>query len=282
MVLSGGFSADLVGRACVANSVQVVPNTYALAKTVSVALVREGFDSWYYIAVDNLGGQSMQGDSSSAVIAAGGKVLGSVRFPINTQDMSSYILQAKALKPKVLGLAMGGNDTVTAMKAASEFGMLADGVRMATYSFDVTDINSVGSATAQGTHVASSFYWDKNDKTRAFAKRFFERYGKMPTQYQASMYVGLTHYLKSVQAAGTDDAQVMIPKMKELKVADFNSESWVRADGSFQRELMLLRAKTPAESKYPWDYFHVVRMVPAADAYKPLAESECPLVRKAS
>ena len=282
VIMSAGFSSDLTGKACTANSMQAIFNTYAAARSVSLALVQEGFKKWYYIQVDNLGGVSMYEDSSAAVKDGGGTVVGSVKFPIGATDLSSQILQAQASQADVLGLAMGGNDTVTAMKAAKEFGLLDKGLRMATYSFDVTDINGVGLDVAQGTYISTTFYWDQNDQTRAFAKRFFEKHKKMPTQYQATIYVALTHYLRAVDAAGGDDkASVVAPKMRELKVKEFGTETgWVREDGQFMRDVQLGRVRKAGTSRYPWDYIEIIRTIPAEKAFRPLSESACPLVKK--
>ncbi len=283
IVITSGFSSDLSGKACTANSMQAGINTYAIARSVSTALVNDGFKKWFYIQVDNLGGSSMYNDSSAAVKQAGGSVAGLVKFPIGSADLSSQVLQAQAAQPQVLGLALGGGDTVTAMKTVKEFGLRDSGVRLFAQSFDVTDINAVGLGVAYDTYVSLTFYWDKNEQTRAFAKRFFDKHKKMPTQYQATLYVGLTHYLRAVEALGGDDrAGLVAPKMRELKIKEFGTETGtVREDGQFMRDVLLGRVKNEGTPRYPWDYIEVVRTIPANEAFVPLSASECPLVKKA-
>lgn len=283
VVITSGFSSDLAGKACTPNSVEVGINTYAIARSVSTALVNDGYKKWFYVQVDNLGGVSMYNDSSASVKQAGGSVVGLVKFPIGATDLSSQILQAQAAQPQVLALTMGGGDTVTALKTVKEFGLRDSGARLFAQSFDVTDINAVGLGVAQDTYVSLTYYWDENEETRAFARRFLEKHKKMPTQYQATLYVGFTHYLRAVEALGGDDrATVVAPKMRELKIKEFGKETGtVREDGQFMRDILLGRVKKEGTSKYPWDYVEVVRTVPGAEAFKPLSESECPLVKKA-
>lgn len=281
LVITAGFSSDLTGKACTENSMQAIFNTYAAARSVSLALVEEGFSDWYYLQVDNLGGASMYGDSSAAVEQAGGNVLGVTKFPIGMVDMSSLVLQAQGSGANVMGLAMGGSDTVNAMKTAKQFGLLDSGMRKATYSFDVTDVKAVGLDIAGGTYVSTTFYWDENEDTRSFGRRFIEKHGKMPTQYQATVYVAITHYLRAVEALeGEDSAKQVVPQMKKMKVKEFGTETgWIREDGQFMRDVVLGRVKQADASKEPWDFFEIIRTVPAEEAFRPLSESECPLVQ---
>lgn len=280
VLVTSGVASTIAGKSCTANTIQAVPNAYATTRASSVALVEEGFDKWFYLQVDNLGGTAYHADSSAAVKAAGGEQVGHVKFPIGSVDLSSYILQAASSGANVLAIAGGGGDAVTAMKQANEFGLMASGLRMASFSFDVTDARSIGLDVSQGTFSTLSFYWDMNDSTREWAQRFFERHGKMPTQYQATGYLTTLHYLERVAEAGTDDAEVVIPKMRETPVWNFgNAEGTFRADNLLERPLFLGQVKTPEESTGDWDVFEIVREIAGADGFMPIAESECPLAQ---
>jgi branched-chain amino acid transport system substrate-binding protein len=241
-----------------------------------------GANSWFFLTADYAFGQSLEQDTASVVKKNGGKVLGSVRAPLNTSDFSSFLLQAQSSKADVIGLANAGADAVNSIKAASEFGIVAGGQKLAGLLVLITDIHSLGLNVAQGLLFTEAYYWDQNDETRVFAKRFAERHsGKPPTMFQAGIYSAAMHYLKAVKAAGTDDALPVIAQMKKIPVNDFMTKNGtIREDGRMMRDMYLLQAKKPSESKSEWDLMKVVATIPADDAFRALSESECPLVKK--
>jgi branched-chain amino acid transport system substrate-binding protein len=282
-ITTAAGSTMLTGKACSPNGIHWVYDTYALAKGTATAIMKhEGGDTWFFLTADYAFGQALEQDTSAVVKKNGGTVVGSVRAPINTSDFSSFILQAQASKAKVIGLANAGTDTINAIKTASEFGLVAGGQKLAGLLVLVTDIHSLGLNAAQGLLFTEAYYWDQNDETRAFAKRFAERHGgKPPTMFQAGIYSAATHYLKAVKAAGTDEAQAVIAQMKKMPVNDFMTKNGrIREDGRMMRDMYLLQAKKPSESTSEWDLMKVVATIPADDAFRPLSESECPLVKK--
>jgi branched-chain amino acid transport system substrate-binding protein len=280
-LISGAASSDLTGKACSPTGFHWTYDTYMLANGTGNALVKAGGDSWFFLTADYAFGHALERDTASAVTAAGGKVLGQVRHPLNTSDFSSFLLQAQASKAKIIGLANAGGDTINSIKQAAEFGIVAGGQRLAGLLVFVTDVHSLGLKTAQGLVVTESFYWDLNDETRAWSKRFMAKHGgKAPTMVHAGVYSAVSHYLKAVKAAGTDEAQKVAAKMREMPVSDFMGKNVkVREDGRVMRDAYLLQVKAPSESKGPWDYYKVLATIPAKDAFRPLDQGGCPLVK---
>jgi branched-chain amino acid transport system substrate-binding protein len=280
-LISGAASSDLTGKACSPTGVQWTYDTYALAHGTGGALVKQGGDTWFFLTADYAFGQALERDTSAVVTAAGGKVLGSVRVPLNTPDFSSFLLQAQSSKAKVIGLANAGGDTVNSIKQAAEFGIVAGGQRLAGLLVFISDVNSLGLQTAQGLVLTEAFYWDQNDETRAWAKRFMAEQKKVPTMVQAGVYGAVTHYLKAIEAANSIDGKTVVAKMRELPINDFMTKNGkLREDGRVLRDMYLFEVKAPADSKYPFDYYKQLATIPADQAFRPLGESECPLVKK--
>ncbi len=278
---TAGGSSDFSGKACSPNGIHWVYDTYALAAGTGRTMVKQGGDSWYFITLDYSFGLSLERDTSSFVTGAGGKVLGASRHPLNTADFSSFLLQAQSSKAKVIGLANAGGDLINTVKQAAEFGITRQGQKLAGLLMFLSDIHALGLETAQGLVLTEAFYWDQNDETRAFSKRFFERTGRMPTMVQAGNYGAITHYLNAVKAAGTTDAGKVMATMKATPINDFMTKNGkIREDGRVIRDMYLFEVKPPAESKGPWDYYKQLGVIPAADAARPLSESDCPLVKK--
>jgi branched-chain amino acid transport system substrate-binding protein len=281
---SGSGSSDLTGSQCSPNTVHWAYDTYMLANGTGKALVKSGGDTWFFLAADYAFGQALERDTTAAVTAAGGKVLGDVKHPLNTSDFSSFLLQAQSSKAKVIGLANAGGDTTNAIKQAAEFGIVKGGQKLAGLLMFLTDVHSLGLNVAQGLNLTESFYWDMNDQTRAFSKRFMQRFPKNPpTMVQAGVYSSLIHYFKTLEALGGNphDGRVVVAKMKELPTDDplFGKGS-IRADGRKIHPAYLFEVKQPSESKYPWDYYKLVATIPADEAFLPLEKSVCPLVKK--
>ena len=281
---SGSGSSDLTGPQCSPNTVHWAYDTYMLANGTGKALVKSGGDTWFFLAADYAFGQALERDTTAAVTAAGGKVLGDVKHPLNTSDFSSFLLQAQSSKAKVIGLANAGGDTTNAIKQAAEFGIVKGGQKLAGLLMFLTDVHSLGLNVAQGLNLTESFYWDLNDQTRAFSKRFMQRFPKNPpTMVQAGVYSSLIHYFKALEALGGNphDGRVVVAKMKELPTDDplFGKGS-IRADGRKIHPAYLFEVKQPSESKYPWDYYKPVATIPADEAFLPLEKSVCPLVKK--
>ncbi len=280
-LMSGPASSDLTGKACSPYGIHWTYDTYALAHGTGGALVKQGGDSWFFITADYAFGHALERDTGDAVKAAGGKVLGAVSAPLNTQDFSSYLLQAQASKAKVIGLANAGGDTINSIKQASEFGIVAGGQKLAGLLVFLSDIHSLGLKIAQGLTITSAWYWDKDDASRTFAKRFIPRNptGLPPTYIQAGIYTEVTFYLKAIQAAGTDDADKVVAQMRKMKINDFmTKDGWLREDGRVMRDMYLAEVKSPAESKYPFDYLKILATIPPDQAFRPLKEGNCPLV----
>ncbi len=281
---SGSGSSDLTGSQCTPNTIHWAYDTYMLANGTGKALVKSGGDSWFFITADYAFGQALERDTTAAVTSSGGKVLGDVKHPLNTADFSSFLLQAQNSKAKVIGLANAGGDTTNALKQAAEFGITAGGQKLAGMLLFITDINSMGLNVAQGLSFTESFYWDMNDQTRAFSKRFMERFKKNPpTMVQAGVYSSLIHYFKALEALGGNphDGAKVVARMKEMPTDDplFGKGS-VRADGRKIHPAYLFEVKKPSESKYPWDYYKLIATIPADEAFIPLEKSACPLVKK--
>ncbi len=286
-LVSGAADSDLTGKQCSPNTVHWTYDTWALAHGTGGAIVRQGGKTWFFITADYAFGHSLERDTSAVVEAAGGKVLGAVRHPLNTSDFASYLLQAQGSKAQVIGLANAGGDTINAVKQASEFGIVKGGQRLAGLLVFLSDVHALGLQTAQGLTLTTAFYWDLNDKTRAFAKRFADRNGgKYPTMVQAGVYSSVLHYLEAVAKTGsaTDGAKV-VEAMKGTPLDDpLFGETTVRADGRAVHAMYLVEVKKPAESKGPFDYFKVLATIPADQAFRPLADEKgmCSLVKSAS
>jgi branched-chain amino acid transport system substrate-binding protein len=248
-------------------------------------LTKAGGDTWFFLAADYAFGAALERDTSAVVVANGGKVLGGIKHPLNTSDFSSFLLQAQSSKAKVIGLANAGGDTTNAIKQASEFGITAAGQKLAGLLLAINDVHSLGLKTAQGLTFTESFYWDLNDTTRAFAKRFAEKANNhaMPSMNQAGNYAAILHYLKALEALGGNphDGAKVVAKMKEIPTDDpVFGKGTLRADGRHVIPAYLFEVKKPEQSKYPWDYYNLIATISADDAVKPLASSECPLVKK--
>jgi branched-chain amino acid transport system substrate-binding protein len=281
IMFNGPGSIRLSNEACGPYTVHYVFDTFAQANVTGLAAVKSGLDTWFFLTADYAFGQDLEKDTSNVVVKSGGKVLGSVRHPINTSDFSSFLLQAQASKAKVIGLANAGGDTINAIKQAAEFGLTKSGQKLSPLLAFVTDIDSVGLDTAQGLLLAEAFYWDLNDDSRAFTKRFMERTKRVPTSAQAGVYSSVTHYLKAVKAAGTTDAAAVMKVMKETPINDmFAKNGKIREDGRMVHDMYLFEVKKPSESKGRWDDYKLVATVPGDQAFQPLSESRCPLVKK--
>jgi len=280
---SGAATSDLTGKACSPNTIHWTYDTWALANGTGKAVVQSGGDTWFFITADYAFGHALERDVTSVVKAAGGKVLGSVRHPLNASDFSSFLLQAQASKAKVIGLANAGGDTINSIKAAAEFGITQGGQKLAGLLVFVTDIHALGPKAAQGLQLTEAFYWDRDDKTRAWSKRFSDKKkGSEPSMVQAGVYSAVLHYLKAVQALKSDaDGKAVVEKMKQMPTDDpaFGKGS-IRVDGRKLHPMYLYQVKSPAESKKPWDYYKLVKEIPANDAFRSLSESDCPLVKK--
>ncbi|MDI4231314.1 ABC transporter substrate-binding protein [Bradyrhizobium sp. Arg237L] len=280
MIVTDAASSDITGKSCGPYVAHWTYDTYSNAHTVGSAIVKNGGDSWFFITADYLFGHSIERDTGDVVKAAGGKVLGSVRHPLNTPDFSSFLLQAQASKAKIIGLANGGGDTINTIKQAGEFGIVAGGQNLAAIVMFISDVHSLGLKLAQGLIVTEAYYWDLNDRTRAFGKRFLERMKRMPTMNQAATYSATLHYLKAVQAAGTKETKPVMAKMREMPVRDaFTDNGVLRADGRMVHSMFLFEVKKPEESKAPWDYYKVLAEVPGDQAFRPLKDGGCPLVK---
>jgi branched-chain amino acid transport system substrate-binding protein len=284
VVFNGPGSDRLTNDLCSAVSVHWAYDSYALANTVAKSMVRQGGKEWYFITADYAGGHDVERAAAAIVNAEGGKVLGSSRHPLGGSDFSSMVVQARSSKAQVIGLASFGRDLINIIKAAREFGVQPDGPqRLATLLMFINDVHGVGLPAAQGMVLAEGFYWDMNEETRAFAKRYFEQVNAMPNMSQAGTYSSVTHYLKAVQAAGTTETHAVMRKMRELPVVDFYTKNGrLREDGRMVHDMYLFQVKSRAESKYPWDYYKLLQVVPGDAAFKPLALSECPRVKKVS
>jgi len=282
LIVSTGATSDLTGKACSPNSVHWTYDTWQLANGTGSAIVKTGGDSWFFLTADYAFGHALERDTEAVVIKNGGKVLGKVRHPFPSSDFSSFLLQAQSSKAKVIGLANAGADTTNAIKQAAEFGIVKGGQSLAGLLVFITDVKSLGLDKAQGLVLSETFYWDLNDQTRAFAKRFSERMkGLHPSMGHAGVYAGVLHYLKAVAALKSDDGTKVVAKMKELPTDDplFGKGS-IRADGRKIHPSYLFEVKKPSESKGPWDFYKLRATVPAEQAFRPMEQGDCPLVKK--
>jgi branched-chain amino acid transport system substrate-binding protein len=278
---NGPASSDLTGKACSPNTVHWTYDTWMLANGTGSAIVKSGGDTWFFLTADYAFGLALERDTEAVVLKNGGKVLGKVRAPINTQDFSSFLLQAQASKAKIIGLANAGGDTTNSIKQAAEFGIVKGGQNLAGLLVFITDVHSLGLPTAQGLIITNTFYWDTNDQTRAFSKRFAAAdKGIHPTMIHAGVYASLLHYLKAVEALKSDDGTKVVAKMKEMPTDDpLFGKGTIRVDGRKIHPAYLMEVKKPSESKYPWDYYKVRATIPADQAFRPLAEGGCSLVK---
>ncbi|MBS0517254.1 MAG: ABC transporter substrate-binding protein [Proteobacteria bacterium] len=274
-------TSALTGKGCGSNSIHWIYDTYGQTKTIVSALAKQGGNSWFFITVDYAFGLAIEQDATGFIKAAGGTVLGSARHPLNTQDFSAYLLQAQASKARNLIFANGGGDIINGVKQAAEFGLAKQGVRISAPLAQFPDIHGIGLKIAQGLLIASPFYYDMTPQARAFTDRFTKEIGRPPSFIQAGTYGAVMHYLKAVKAAGTDEAKAVLAEMRKLPINDFMTKNGhIRADGRVIRDMYLMQAKTPAESKGEWDLVKMVATVPGAEAFRPLGEGGCPLVAK--
>ncbi|MEH2473115.1 branched-chain amino acid transport system substrate-binding protein [Nitrobacteraceae bacterium AZCC 2299] len=281
IMFNGPGAVRLTNEACGPYVVHYTYDTYALASVTGLATVKRGLNSWFFLTADYAFGQELERDTSNVVVKAGGKVVGSVKHPINTSDFSSFLLQAQSTKASVIGLANAGGDTINAIKQAAEFGLTQSGQKMSPLLAFISDIDSVGLETAQGLLLAEAFYWDLNDETRAFSKRFIERTKRAPTSAQAGVYSSVTTYLGAVKKAGTTDAVAVMKVMKETPINDmFAKNGRIREDGRMVHDMYLFEVKKPSESKARWDDYKLLATVSGDDAFQPLSASRCPLIKK--
>jgi branched-chain amino acid transport system substrate-binding protein len=280
-LVSGAASSDLTGPKCSPNTVHWTYDTWMLAHGTGTALVKTGGDTWYFLTADYAFGHALERDTAAVVTAAGGKVLGTVRHPLNTQDFSSFLLQAQSSKAKVIGLANAGGDTINAIKQGAEFGITAGGQQFAGLLVFVTDVNSLGLKTAQGLVLTETWYWDMNDANRAWTKRFqAERPGKFPSMVQAGVYAATLHYLKAVAATkSAADGKAVVSQMKALPTEDsLFGKGNIRPDGRKIHPAYLFQVKKPEESKYAGDIYNLRATIPADEAFRPIKDGNCPMV----
>jgi branched-chain amino acid transport system substrate-binding protein len=276
---SGGGSSDLTGSACSPNTVHWTYDTYALSNVAGKAMVKRGEDTWFFVTADYAFGAALERDAANVVKESGGKVLGDVRHPLNSSDFSSFLLQAQASKAKVVAFANAGGDTINALKQASEFG-LKDNQKLIALLLEITDVHSLGLKDAQGLIMTDAFYWDRDDESRAFSKRFMDKVGHMPTMIQAGLYSATMHYLKAIEAIGTDEAPKVMAQMRAMPVNDFFTKNGkIRIDGRMVHDMYLWEVKKPEESKGEWDLYKLLATVPGDEAFRPLDKGGCPLVK---
>jgi len=282
---SGAATSDLTNAQCSPNTVHWTYDTYMLAHTTGQALVKAGGDTWFFLTADYAFGAALERDTTAVVTANGGKVIGGVKHPLNTPDFSSFLLQAQASKAKIIGLANAGGDTTNSIKQAAEFGIVKGGQKLAALLLFLTDVKAIGLETAQGLNFTETFYWDMNDQTRAFSKKFAAKMknGAMPTMVQAGVYAGVRHYLKALEALGGNphDGVKVVEKMKSMPTEDdLFGKGEIQPNGRTIHNAYLFEVKKPSESKGPWDFYKLVGTVPGDQAFTPLSESKCALLKK--
>jgi branched-chain amino acid transport system substrate-binding protein len=279
--LSGPGAQRLSNEACTPTGIHYVFDTYAIAHTVGSALAEQGKKSWFFITVDYSYGYDLENDTAEVVRDKGGEVLGRARYPLDTPDFGSYLARARESKASVIGLANAGADMANTIKQAKKLGMIPGPQTVAALSLRVNGVNALGLETTQGLALGESFYWDLDDSTRAWSKRFFDKLSKMPNSLQAGVYSSTLHYLKAVQSAGTDATEPVMAAMRATPIDDFFAHGGhIRTDGLMVHDTHLFQVKAPAESKYPWDYLRLVATIPGEKAFLPLEQSKCPLVKK--
>jgi len=281
-IASGPASSDFTGKACSPTGFHFTYDTYALANGTARALVKQGGDTWFFLTADYAFGHALERDTSAFVVAGGGKVLGSVKLPLNTSDFSSALLQAQASKAKVIGLANAGADTINSIKQAAEFGVVRGGQRLAGLLVFIADVQALGLQTAQGLVITNSFYWGLTDKTRAWTQRYMaQNDGRVPTMIHAGTYSGVLHYLRAAKAANSTDPKVIAVKMHEMPVNDmYNEDIRIRPDGRVLHKMFLMQVKSPAESKSKYDYYKLLAETPGDQAFRPMEEGQCPYLKK--
>ena len=281
-IISAPASSDFTGKACSPTGFHFTYDTYALANGTAKALVKQGGDTWFFITADYAFGHALERDTSAFVVAGGGKVLGSVKVPLNTNDFSSALLQAQVSKAKVIGLANAGTETINAIKQSAEFGIVRGGQRLAGLLVFITDVQALGLQTAQGLVITNSFYWDLTDKTRAWTQRYMAQSdGRVPTMIHAGTYSGVLHYLRAAKAANGTDPKIIAAKMHEMPVNDmYNDDVRIRPDGRVLHKMFLMQVKSPAESKVKYDDYKLLAETPGDQAFRPMEEGHCPYLQK--
>jgi branched-chain amino acid transport system substrate-binding protein len=280
-LLSGPGASSLTNELCSPNTVHFTYDTYALSKVTASAVIKEGGKSWFFVTADYAFGHQLEADATHFIKEQGGTVFGSVRHPTNTADFSSFALQAQSSKADVVAFANAGQDTDNAIKQSGEFGLVQGGQKLVGLLMFDTDVHAIGLQSAQGTYMTTASYWNMDDKTRAWSRKFYERTKVIPTMIHTGVYGSVLHYLKAIRAAGTDDPAKVMAKMRESPIEDvFVHGGKLREDGRVIRDMYLAKVKTPAQSKEPWDYLEIVKTVKGEDAFRPVAESKCPLLRK--
>jgi branched-chain amino acid transport system substrate-binding protein len=280
LLISGAAASDLTGKACSPTSVHWTYDTLALANGTGTAIVKAGGDTWFFITADYAFGHNLERDTSRIVEEYGGQVLGSVPAPLGTADFSSFLLQAQNSKAKIVGLANAGGDTINSIKQAGEFGIVEGGQKLASLLVFISDIHSLGLQAAHGLQLTSAFYWDQNDQTRAWSKRFIDKMKREPTMVQAGVYGSIMHYLAAIKATGSDDGPTVVKQMKATPVNDFMTKNGkIREDGTLVRDMYLFEVKKPSESKGPWDYYKQIGVVPGEEAFRLPGPNQCPLVK---
>jgi branched-chain amino acid transport system substrate-binding protein len=280
IIFAGSATTALTNKECSPYGIHYVYDTYSLATGTGRALMDQGIDTWYFLTADYAFGSSLERDTTAVVLAGGGKVLGATRHPLAASDFASFLLQAQASKAKVIGLANAGRDTQNSVRQAAEFGLTKGGQKLATLLLFDTDVKGMGLQTAQGLLFTTGFYWDRNDETRAWSKRFYDIHKAMPTMIQAGAYSATMHYLKAVEAANTDNADAVMKAMKATEINDFFAKGGkIRENGRMVHDMYLAEVKKPSESKGEWDIIKVLRTIPGEQAYQPLSESTCPLIK---
>jgi len=281
LLVSTAGTADLTGKACSPVGVHWTWDTYAFAASSAKSIVQRGGNSWFFLTADFAFGHAMQRDATRFIEAAGGKVVGGVSHPLNNADFASFLLQAQSSRAKVVALANGGTDMTNSIKQAAEFGIPQGGQRLAALAAFITDVHAVGLAGAQGLLLTTSFYWDRTEESRQWSKRFFARRGVMPTQTQAGVYSAVTHYLKAVDALGSDEAKAVVAKMRDMPIHDFFADrGFIRLDGRMVHDMYLVQVKKPEESRNPWDYYKILQTIPGEEAFRPMDDGGCPLLAK--
>jgi len=281
LIANGPAARRLTNEDCTPYTVHYTYDNYALARGTGEATVKAGYDSWFFITADYVFGKDLEAITSAFVAKDGGKVVGSVRAPLNTADFSSYLLQAQTSQAKVIGLASSGADTINAIKQAAEFGVGKSGQKLVALLVYITDVNSLGLEAAQGLLLTEAFYWDMNNETRAWSRRYFDKMKKMPNMVQAGVYSATLHYLKAVDATGTVESSAVMKMMKDTPIHDFFAhDGRIREDGRMVHDMYLFEVKKPSESKEPWDDYKLVATIPAEEAFQPLSQSTCPLAKK--
>jgi branched-chain amino acid transport system substrate-binding protein len=280
-IISASGTSALTGKSCSPTGFQWTWDTYSVAVSTGKAVVQQGGKNWFIVAADYAFGHGMADDLATLVKANGGSIAGTIFHPLNTADFSSFLLQAQSSGADVVALANGGTDTVNSIKQAGEFGLTGGKQKLVGLAIFITDVHAMGLANAHGLLLTTGFYWDRTPETRAWSKRFFERHHAMPTMAQAGIYSGVIHYLKAIEATKTDNAEIVAQKMRDTPVQDFFAEHGkLRADGRLVHDIYLAQVKAPEESHQPWDYYNILRTIPGEESVRPLAESDCPLIKK--